>query len=373
MVLHVARASLGIGDERVDGALALELAKDRRVRAADDVRQDVEATAMCDPDEHLVRAALRRELDRLVEHRHEHVETLDGELLLADERTAQVRLEPFDLREPVQQCAALVRRELGAEAARLDRLPQPDALGVIGDVLDLVRDRPRVDLAQARERVEQCLSRHREPEQAGRDPRLQLRRQRRLEPRFVERGVAHRLRPEWVEAGIQVPVHPVRLDERHRRGDSGDQLRVGSRLDHDRTGRRRRRGGAGAPAQEARRARLPRPERPGAVPPQRARLTRRAAGSAATTSLACEDGSPRRVDGLGIVEVLLEQLLDVAGVEAGGLERGHRRSSAGTSRSRCPSGPRRSCRGRTRPRDADGNGRERSMGLRHARPRRARR
>ena len=283
MVLHVARASLGIGDERVDGALALELTKDRRVRAADHVRQDVEAAAMCDPDEHLVRAALRRELDRLVEHRNEHVETLDGELLLADERTTQVGLEPFDLREPVQQCAALVRRELGAEAARLDGLPQPDALGVIGDVLDLVRDRPGVDLAQARERVEQCLSGHREPEQAGRDPRLQLRRQRRLEPRFVERGVAHGLRPEWVEVGIQVPVHPVGLDERHRRRDSGDQLRVGSRLGHDRTGRRRRRRRAqAAPVLEARRARLPRPERPGGSP-QRAQPQQRQGSTTASS------------------------------------------------------------------------------------------
>ena len=279
MVLHVARASLGIGDERVDGALALELTQDRRVRAAHHVRQDVEATAMCDPDENLVRAALRSELDRLVEHRNEHVETLDGELLLADERTAQEGLEPFDLGEPVQQCAALVRRKLGAEAARLDGLPQPDALGVIRDVLDLVRDRPGVDLAQARERVEQRLSRHREPEQAGRDPRLQLRRQRRLEPRFVERGVAHGLRPEWVEVGVQVPVHPVRLDERHGRGNSGDQLRVRSRLGHGRIRSARPPAAQGAPALEARQARVPRSERPGGSPrraqPQQRRAPRR--------------------------------------------------------------------------------------------------
>ena len=288
--------------------------------------EDVESTAMCDPDEHLVRAALGRELDRLVEHRNEHVETLDRELLLADERTTQVRLEPLDLREPVQQRAALVRRELGAEAARLDRLPQPDALGVIRDVLDLVRDRPGVDLAQARERVEQCLSRHREPEQTGRDPRLQVRRQRRLEPRFVERGVTHRLRPERVEAGVQVPVHPVGLDERHRCSDcrrpapSSGPSRPRPHRSAQACGTAARR-----PASAARRWRLgsavfhARATARGSPQPG----TAPAAAGSTTASVACEHLSPRRIDGFGVVEVLLEQLLDVAGVEAGGLETGH--------------------------------------------------
>jgi hypothetical protein len=37
---------------------------------------------------------------------------------------------------------------------------------------------------------------------------------------LVERRVAHRLRAERVEPGREVPVHAVRLDERHRRRDA---------------------------------------------------------------------------------------------------------------------------------------------------------
>ena len=136
---------------------------------------------MCDPDEHLVRAAPRRELDSLVEHRNEDIETLDGELLLADEGTSQIRLERLHLGEPEEERAPLLGRQLFPESAGLDRLPQPHALGVIGDVLDLVRDRPRIDLAQSRESVAKRLARHRQTEQLGRNPSLQLGRERRLQ------------------------------------------------------------------------------------------------------------------------------------------------------------------------------------------------
>ncbi len=77
VVLDVARSPLRIGDEGVDGALALELAQDRGVRAADRVREHVEPPAMRDPDHDLVRAPGGGKLDREVQHRDERVETLD--------------------------------------------------------------------------------------------------------------------------------------------------------------------------------------------------------------------------------------------------------------------------------------------------------
>ncbi len=46
------------------------------------------------------------------------------------------------------------------------------------------------------------------------------------EPRLVECGVAHRLRAERVEAGVEMPVHPVRLHERHRGRDATEELVV---------------------------------------------------------------------------------------------------------------------------------------------------
>ena len=64
-------------------------------------------------DHDLVSAVVGSQLDRLVEHRHEHVETFERELLLAQERPAQVLLEPLHLRESLQQGAALARARAG--------------------------------------------------------------------------------------------------------------------------------------------------------------------------------------------------------------------------------------------------------------------
>ena len=74
------------------------------VRAAERVREHVEAAAVRHPDHDLVRAGLGRELDRLVEHRDQHVEALDRELLLAEERAPEVALEALD---PVRRSSRL--------------------------------------------------------------------------------------------------------------------------------------------------------------------------------------------------------------------------------------------------------------------------
>ena len=122
------------------------------VGAAERVREHVEPAAVRHPEHDLVRAGLGGELDRLVEHRHEHVEALDRELLLAEERALEVPLEALDLGEALEQRPLLLGRERLAVAARLDRLAQPDALLVVGDVLDLVGDRPAVGLEKRGER-----------------------------------------------------------------------------------------------------------------------------------------------------------------------------------------------------------------------------
>ena len=118
------------------------------------------------------------------------------------------------------------RRERLAVAARLDRLPKPDALGVVGEVLDLVGHRAAVDLAEVRQRLLQRLARDMDAEERGRDALLQLRRQRRDQARLVERRIAERLGAERVEASREVAVHAVRLDERHRGGDGAEQRLV---------------------------------------------------------------------------------------------------------------------------------------------------
>ena len=269
VVLDVSRAALGIDDEGVERALALELAQDRLIGAADGVHERVEPAAVGHADHDLVRAPGRGEPDRLVEHRHERLETLERELLLPEERPSQVLLEALGLGEPVQERLPLLRVERLPEAPRLDRLPEPDALGVVGDVLDLVGDRARVDGAEERERLEQRVPFDVEAEQGGRDARLQLGRQGRDEAGLVERRVAHRLGAERVEPGGQVPVHPVGLDERHGRGDAAEQVlvdrggsppRVPVRA-RRRPGRRRRRARRRSAEAPARRRARPQAER----------------------------------------------------------------------------------------------------------------
>ena len=125
------------------------------------------------PDHDLVRAGVGAELDRLVEHRDQGVEAFQGELLLPEERPAQVLLEALDLRRTTER-DALLGLELHAEAPGLDRLAEPDALGVVGDVLDLVRARAHVDLAQPRQGLEQGLARDVQPQDVRGDARLEL-------------------------------------------------------------------------------------------------------------------------------------------------------------------------------------------------------
>src|SRR6266540_6576965 len=108
VVLDVAGSLLGIEGDRLARSLSLELPQDLLVRKADDVRQNVEAAAVGHPEHDLVRARLRRELDRLVQHGDEYVETLDRELLLAEERAMQVALKALDLGQAGKQPFLLV-------------------------------------------------------------------------------------------------------------------------------------------------------------------------------------------------------------------------------------------------------------------------
>ncbi len=89
--------------------------------------------------------------------------TTTAELLLTEERPAQVALHPLHLAEAGEQAHLLLRCEGPAIFAGLDRLPKPDALLVIGDVLDLVGDRAAVDLLEARIRIRKRLSLDVEP------------------------------------------------------------------------------------------------------------------------------------------------------------------------------------------------------------------
>ena len=108
-------------------------------------------------------------------------------------------------------------------------MPQPHAFLVVGDVLDLVRDRARVGGAQTWQRVRERVPRDVHTQNGGRHSRLELRGQFRDEPLGLERGVAHRLRAERVEVRGEVAVGADRPDEGDGRGDSAEQLLVDGR------------------------------------------------------------------------------------------------------------------------------------------------
>ena len=273
VVLHVARAALQVGRDGFEDALALELAQDRVDLAADRVGEDVEPAAVRHAEDDAARAVVGRQLDRLVEHRHHHVEPFDRELLLAEEGAAQVALEALDVGQPAEERLLLVGRERLAERARLDRLPQPEPLLVARDVLELERHRPAIGLPQDRQRLDQRLGRDVQAQDARRDAGHELGRQPRLEPVGVERRVAGRLRAERVEARSEMAVGAMRLHQGHRRGDAAEQQAVGRRL-----GRRLRR-------QRPRERRFRRALRPG---------TARAAAGRAGGARAAPRGSPRR-------------------------------------------------------------------------------
>ena len=147
-------------------------------------------------------------------------------------------LERVDLDEPPEQPLLLVGRQRLAERAGLDLLPQPDALAVRGDVLDLVGDRAAVGLAQVRQRVGERRARHVHAQDLRRDPRHELGRQADLVG--VERGVALGLGAERVQPRGEVAVRAVGLDQRRRGLHGLQQLLV------DRAGSAR--GAAGAPS-----------------------------------------------------------------------------------------------------------------------------
>ena len=240
VVLHVAGAALGVVRDRLERPLALELLEDHLVRTTERVGDDVQPAAVRHAEHDVLRAAGGGELERLVEHRDHHVEPRERERLLAEEHAAQVRLQALGLGEAVEKTLLRIVVERLPVAARLDRVAQPHALLVVRDVLDLVGHRPAVGRAELREDFEERVALAVETEEPRRDARLELRRQLRDQPVGIERGIAGRRGAERIEVRGEVAVHPVRLDERHRGGDSAEELLVDrGGLGGDRARRRR--------------------------------------------------------------------------------------------------------------------------------------
>ena len=299
VVLDVAAATFGIEDDCFVETLALELPQDALVRHADGVGEHIEPAAVGHAEDDVLGAGRSGDVDRLVEHRHHHVEAFERELFLPEECPAEVLLEAFGVRQAGEQAELFVRGQRLAVAARLDGEAQPDALLVLGEVLDLEGHRSAVGLLKVRQSLGERLAGNVDAEQRRGDARLQLRRERRLETVRLERRVAHRLGAERVEARGEMAVGAVGLDERHRGCDAAEQEVVGSGRRGRRAGSGRRAGCGGDTVDEPRKA-------------------RDAGGDGGVAAL--EQCTPFRRDVARIVEVFLEEhagIASVAGVDFG--------------------------------------------------------
>ena len=133
VVLDVAGSTLrnfGYGLDYLNGRGSLELAKDCLVWAAEVVGQHVEAATVSHSDHYFSRARAGRKLNRLVDHRHGHVEAFDRELLLAEVGLVHEAFERVDCQQSAQQRALLLWLQRLAVETALNSLTQPGALAV---------------------------------------------------------------------------------------------------------------------------------------------------------------------------------------------------------------------------------------------------
>ena len=178
-------------------------------------------------DHDLARAAPRRALDGLVEHRHQRVDALDREPLHADVRVAEEALEAVDLGEPLEQRALLVVGERRGRFARsiVSRNHSRSASSL--EVLELearsCRSRGR---ASAGRRRPPCRRSNRRAPTPG--TCCEIRFGDAVELR-LQLGRAGRRRAERIELDREMAVALDRVDERGGAGDFAKQRRVVAR------------------------------------------------------------------------------------------------------------------------------------------------
>ena len=169
-------------------------------------------------DEHMLHARGGGVGDDLVEHRDHQVEPLDREARLAGESAMQEALEHFDLRDAVEQLAALDVIDRRPVAPRLHRLTQPHALVGHEDLREVVAARGAVDGAEPLDGLEGVRrpGRHRPADDAGRQRAQHVAREAvrvRMQRRVTDRTMV----ADGIERGGKMTVAADRLGERHGR------------------------------------------------------------------------------------------------------------------------------------------------------------
>ncbi len=217
MVLHISGAAVRGELAGLDVPSPFEFGKDRFVGATHGVGQHIETAAVGHADHDLAGTLLRGQLDDQIEHGHQHVHALDRESLLTEIGLMQELLERLDLHQSLIQPLLVGRCQWGAVLTTLDHLPQPDALGMIGDVLQLVGHRAAVGFLQARQRLGQRFAGAGDPQDGDRDSCHGIGVE--AEGAGIQSGIADRHAAERVEVRGQVSVGTVGFHQRHCRTD----------------------------------------------------------------------------------------------------------------------------------------------------------
>ena len=131
----------------------LELGEDQLVRLPQDVREDVQAAAVRHAHDHLVRVGGRRVLDERVEQRDQRLAALEREALLAHELRVEELLERLGGDEPLEDAAALLRRQRRLVPGALDALLEPFALRLVGERQVLDAERAAVGALERRQQL----------------------------------------------------------------------------------------------------------------------------------------------------------------------------------------------------------------------------
>ena len=108
VILHVA-APAEIEPYRLAQILVLEFRQNLLVRLVKHVGEHVQPTPVRHPEHRVSHSLIAGSADDLVEHRHQHVETLEREARSAGKYAVQKLLENLDLREPLEQRFSTLR------------------------------------------------------------------------------------------------------------------------------------------------------------------------------------------------------------------------------------------------------------------------
>src|SRR5690606_23190844 len=147
------------------------------------------------------------------EHRDQRLPAFEREALLADVLRVEVALDAFGAGEAAQDLDLLALRDLPMRAAILEPLAEPQALPCPGNVRELSRELPAVDLLQQREDVAQLHAAVARPgEAAGVELAIEVLGLDAEEVELEHRGGVPLPQPERIEIRDLMPAQAVNLD-----------------------------------------------------------------------------------------------------------------------------------------------------------------